>query len=168
MKLVPMGRTEKKLLGKNVNTILNLLKAAYCDEVQIFHFFWYVGINMEGIGLVTYSAALKTQAMGELMHAELLANRISELGGKAPSEPTEWKKLGTVGVLDPIKHLSLRSALTRAQVFEGKAVENYTNLVKKATEVNDFVTRRLAETILADEVKDEQHTEDVLRHLELK
>jgi bacterioferritin len=163
-----MGRTEKKLLGKNLNTILNLLKSAYCDEVQIFHYFWYVSINMEGIGLVTYAAALKTQATGELLHAELLANRISELGGRAPSNPLEWKKLGTVGDLDPSKHLTLRSALEKAQVFEGKAVENYTNLVLKATEANDFVTRRLAETILADEVKDEQHTEDVLKHLEVR
>jgi bacterioferritin len=163
-----MGRTEKKLLGKNLSTILNLLKSAYCDEIQIFHFYWYVSINMEGIGLVTYAAALKTQATGELLHAELLANRISELGDKAPSDPLEWKKLGSVGVLDPAKHLTLRSALEKAQGFEGKAVENYTNLVLKATEANDFVTRRLAETILADEVKDEQHTEDVLKHLEVR
>ncbi len=47
-------------------------------------------------------------------------------------------------------------------------MENYSNLVKEATNVNDFVTRRLAETILADEVKDEQHTEDILQHLEVK
>ena len=64
--------------------------------------------------------------------------------------------------------MTLRSALERAVEFEGKAVENYSNLVKEATNVNDFVTRRLAETILADEVKDEQHTEDILQHLEVK
>jgi ferritin-like protein len=58
--------------------------------------------------------------------------------------------------------------LERALDFEEKAVENYTNLVLKATEANDYVTRRLAETILADEVKDEQHTKDVLKHLELR
>ena len=62
----------------------------------------------------------------------------------------------------------MRSALERALDFEGKAVGNYTNLVLKATEANDYVTRRLAETILADEVKDEQHTKDVLKHLELR
>lgn len=163
-----MGRTEKKLLGKKIDTIILNLKKAYCDELQIFHFYWYVSINMEGIGLVTYSTALKTQATGELMHAELLANRLSELGDKAPSDAVEWKRLSTIGVLDPAKHLTLRSALERAQDFEGKAVENYTNLVLIATEANDYVTRRLAETILADEVKDEQHTEDVLRHLEVK
>ena len=50
-------------------------------------------------------------------------------------------------------------------------MENYSTLVKGATNVNDFFTRRLAETILADEVKDEQHTEDteeILQYLELK
>ena len=163
-----MGRTEKKILGKGIEIIVELLKRAYCDEIRIFHYYWYVGINMEGLGLVTYAAALKAQSTGELMHAELLANRISELNSRAPSDPIEWRKLSTIGDLDPAKHLTLRSALERALDFEGKAVGNYTNLVLKATEANDYVTRRLAETILADEVKDEQHTKDVLKHLELR
>lgn len=163
-----MGRTEKKILGKGIEVIVELLKRAYCDEILIFHYYWYVGINMEGLGLVTYATALKAQSTGELMHAELLANRISELNSRAPSNPIEWRKFSTIGDLDPAKHLTLRSALERALDFEGKAVENYTNLVLKATEANDYVTRRLAETILADEVKDEQHTKDVLKHLELR
>ena len=98
-----MGRTEKKILGKNAGKIIELLKKAYCDELRIFHYFWYVGINMEGIGLVTYAAALKTQATGELTHAELLADRISELGDRAPSNPAEWAKYSTIGPLDPAK-----------------------------------------------------------------
>src|ERR671925_33974 len=163
-----MGRTEKKLLGKNTAAIIEVLKKAYCDEMRIFHYFWYVGINMEGIGLVTYSAALKTQATGELTHAELLAGRISELGDKAPSNPAEWAKYSSIGQLDPAKHLTLRAALERAMQFEGTAVENYNGLAKKALELGDFVTYNLSTTILADEVKDEQHTEDVLKSLEVK
>ncbi|HEY7506941.1 MAG TPA: ferritin-like domain-containing protein, partial [Nitrososphaera sp.] len=123
-----MGRTEKRLLGKNAAAINEIMKKAYCDEMRIFHYFWYVGINMEGIGLVTYAAALKTQATGELLHAELLANRISELGDRAPSDPGEWKQYSTIGSLDPAKHLTSRAALDRALEFEGKAVENYNSL----------------------------------------
>src|ERR671925_1979158 len=163
-----MGRTEKKLLGKNAAKIIEVLKSAYCDEMRIFHYFWYVSINMEGIGLVTYAAVLKTQATGELTHAELLTDRISELGDRAPSNPAEWAKYSTIGPLDPAKHLTLRAALERALTFEGKAVENYNNLAKKALELGDFVTYNLSTTILADEVKDEQHTEDVLKSLEVK
>jgi bacterioferritin len=163
-----MTRTETKILGEKSKEIVNMLKRAYCDEMQIFHFFWYVGINMEGIGLVTYANSLKTQATGELMHAELISNRISELEDKAPSNPSEWETMSNIGSLDPLKHLTLRSALERAFEFEGKAVQNYNNLAKKALEINDFVTYNLATTILADEVKDEQHTEDVLKGLEVK
>lgn len=163
-----MGRMEKKILGENIPMIVKLLKKAYCDEMQIFHFLWYVSINMEGIGLVTYAASLKTQATEELMHAELLSNRISELGEKAPSNPSVWNASSNIGALDPIQHLTLRSALEKTMEFEGKAVENYNNIVKKASEIDDFVTRSLATTILVDEVKDEQHTEDVLRVLEIK
>jgi bacterioferritin len=163
-----MGKTEKNILGKNAPAIIDLLKKAYCDEMQIFHYFWYIGINMEGIGLVTYAPALKTQATGELTHAELLSNRISELGDKAPSDPAVWKTQGNIGILDPVQYLTLRGALEKGLEFEGKAVENYNNIAKKALEYNDFVTYNLATQILADEVKDEQHTEDVLKNLEVK
>jgi ferritin len=70
--------------------------------------------------------------------------------------------------LDPAKYLTLRDALDKGLEFESKAVENYHNIAKKALEVNDYVTYRLATTILAEEVKDEQHTEDVLKNLEVK
>jgi len=163
-----MGRTEKKILGKKAVEITRFLKSAYCDELRVFHYFWYVSINMEGIGLVTYAAALKTQATGELTHAELLADRISELGDRAPSNPAEWAKYSTIGPLDPAKHLTLRAALERAMQFEGKAVENYNSLAKKALALGDYVTYNLATIILADEVKDEQHTEDILKSLEVR
>lgn len=163
-----MGRTEKNILGKNAALIIDLLKKAYCDEMQIFHYFWYIGINMEGIGLVTYAPTLKAQATGELTHAELLSNRISELGDKAPSDPAVWKTEGNIGILDPVQYLTLRAALEKGLEFEGKAVGNYNNIAKKALEYNDFVTYNLTTQILADEVKDEQHTEDVLKNLEVK
>ena len=163
-----MGSTEKKILGKNAAKIIEVLKSAYCDELGIFHYFWYVGTNMEGIGLVTYAAALKTQATGELVHAELVANGISELGDRAPSNPAELAKYSTIGPLDPAKHLTLRAALERAMQFEGQAVENYDSLAKKALALGDYVTYNLATTMPADEVKDEQHTEDIFMSLELK
>jgi bacterioferritin len=163
-----MGKIEKNILGNNASLIIELLKKAYCDEMQIFHYFWYIGINMEGIGLVSYAPSLKMQATGELGHAELLSDRLSELEDKAPSNPAIWKTQGTIGSLDPAEYLTLRDALEKGLEFESKAVENYHNLAKKALEINDYVTYRLATTILADEVKDEQHTEDVLKNLEVK
>jgi len=59
--------------------------------------------------------------------------------------------------------------LEKAFEFEGRTVQNYNNnKAKRALEINDFVTYNLATTILADEVKDEQHTEDILKDLEVK
>ena len=51
--------------------------------------------------------------------------------------------------------------------FESKAVENYHNIGKKALESNNLVTYRVATTIHADEVKDEQRTEDILKNQEV-
>ena len=69
---------------------------------------------MEGIGLVTYASSLKTRSMGELTHAELLSNRISELEDKAPSDPSEWETVSNIDSLDPIQRHTLRSALEKA------------------------------------------------------
>jgi len=49
--------------------------------------------------------------------------------------------------LDLLKHLTLRSALKRALELEGKAVQNYNNIAKRALELNDFVTYNLATAI---------------------
>ena len=163
-----MGRTEKKIFGKNAAKIIEVLKSTYCNEMSIFHYFWYAGINIEGIGLVTYAAALKTRATGELTHAELVADTTSELGGGAPSNPAEWAKYSSIARLDRGKHPTLRAALKRALQFEGKAVENYNSLAKKAVALSEYVTFNLAATILADEVKEEQHREDILKLLEVK
>jgi bacterioferritin len=76
--------------------------------MQIFHYFWYIGINMEGIGLVSYAPALKTQAIGELAHAELLSQRISVPKDDAPSDLAIWKTHSNIGLLDPAKYLTLR------------------------------------------------------------
>jgi ferritin-like protein len=112
--------------------------------------------------------ALNIRSMGELTHAELLSNRISELEDKAPSDPSEWETVSNIDSLDPIQRHTLRSALENAFEFEGRAVQNYNNIAKRALEINDFVTYNLATTILADEANDEQHTEDILKGLELK
>jgi ferritin-like protein len=69
---------------------------------------------MRGLGLVTYATSLKRQAKEELMHAELLSNRISELGDKASSDPSDWKTLSNIGPLDPTLHLTLRSSVEKA------------------------------------------------------
>ena len=53
-------------------------------------------------------------------------------------------------------------------VLGPEEIENYNNIAKKALEVKDFVTYNPATTILAEEVKDEQHTEDVLKNPEGK
>jgi ferritin-like protein len=112
--------------------------------------------------------ALNIRSMGELTHAELLSNRISELEDKAPSDPSEWETVSNIDSLDPIQRHTLRSALENAFEFEGRAVQNDNNIAKRTLEINDFVTYNLVTTILAEEANDEQHTEDILKGLELK
>jgi Mn-containing catalase len=64
---------------------------------------------------------LKTQSTDELVHAELVSNRISKLKTKAPSNlPPKPRRRVIQADLDPLKHPALRSALWGSCKFEGK------------------------------------------------
>jgi hypothetical protein len=65
------------------------------------------------------------------------------LSMEAPDDLSEWKTLSNIGSLDATYHLTLRSALEKGLEFEGKAAENYNNVVKKA-EINDLSARSLS------------------------
>jgi hypothetical protein len=56
------AETETNILGDNAKTI-KIREKAYCDEMRIFRYFWYIRMNMEGIGHLAYAPTLKAQAI---------------------------------------------------------------------------------------------------------
>ncbi len=161
-----MGRSGIEIVGNAREEIVNMLKQAYADEMLAFHYYWYTSIFMQGLGFVTITNKFKEGAMEELKHAELLADRLNQLGEMAFSNPSEWVKNSHFANVDPSEHLTLKSAVEKAMEIEGMAIKHYNELVKKSKDV-DFVTFELANEILADEVKEEQDLEDILSKLEI-
>ena len=161
-----MGRSGIEIVGDAKEEIVNMLKSAYADEMLAFHYYWYTSIFMQGLGFVTITNKFKEGAMEELKHAELLADRLNQLGEMAFSSPSEWTKNSHFASIDPSEHLTLKSAVEKAMEIEGEAIKHYNALVKKSKDV-DFVTFELANEILADEVKEEQDLEDILTKLEI-
>ncbi|RMF30512.1 MAG: hypothetical protein D6752_03925 [Candidatus Nitrosothermus koennekii] len=161
-----MGRSGIEIVGSAKDEIVNMLKQAYADEMLAFHYYWYTSIFMQGLGFVTITNKFKEGAMEELKHAELLADRLNQLGEMTFSNPAEWVKNSHFADVDPSEHLTLKSAVEKAIEIEGKAIKHYNELVKKSKDV-DFVTFELATDILADEVKEEQDFEDILTKLEI-
>ena len=161
-----MGKIGREIVKDVKDEIVNMLKQAYADEMLAFHYYWYTSIYMQGLGFVTIASKFKDGAMEELKHAELIADRLNQLGELAFTDPAEWSKNSHFADIDPSQHLSLKSAVEKAIEIEGIAIKHYNELAKRSKDV-DFVTFELATDILSDEVKEEQDLEDILTKIEI-
>lgn len=161
-----MGKKGKEIVGKNRDEIVTMLKQAYANEMVAFHFYWYTSIYMEGIGFTTLTQLFKTSATGELKHAEMLADRLNQLGEYAFSNPAEWLKNCTVGDVEPTQYLNYKKSVQKAMEIAGAVSEHYNEIMKKVNGV-DFATYEIVSEILAEEVKEEQDLEDMLTQLEI-
>jgi len=161
-----MGKKGKEIVGSAVNEIIAMLKRAYADEMLAFHFYWYTSIYMQGLGFATLATTFRNNGMGELKHAELLADRLNQLGAAAYSNPAEWIKNSNIGDVNPEEYLTMKSAVQKAMEIAGKVIEHY-NVITKKTQHDDYVTYEIVSEILTEEVKEEQDLEDILTNLEV-
>ena len=105
---------------------------------------------------------LTPRAAEELTHATRLGERILELGGELPASWSEIPKLANAGTFDmPRDPADLKGILKSVLKAERSAINTYQKLLKMTLH-KDTVTHELAEELLADEVKDEEHTENLL------
>lgn len=161
-----MGKKGQEIVGAARDEIVNMLKRAYADEMVAFHFYWYTSIYMEGLGFATLTTLFKNNAMGELKHAEMLADRLNQLGAAAFSNPAEWLKNTNVGDVNPEQYLTFKKAVQKAMEIAGIVTEHYNKIMKKVNGI-DFVTYELVAEILVEEVKEEQDLQDILSQLEI-
>jgi bacterioferritin len=47
-----MGKIAKEIAGTEVGGTIEMLKKAYGAELSIFHYFWYIAQNIEGLGVL--------------------------------------------------------------------------------------------------------------------
>ncbi|MFQ5941541.1 MAG: ferritin-like domain-containing protein [Nitrososphaerales archaeon] len=161
-----MGKKGKEIVGSVREEIVGMLKQAYADEMVAFHFYWYTSIYMEGLGFATLTQLFKKNAMCELKHAEMLADRLNQLGAFAFTNPAEWLKNSNVGDVQPEQYLTFKKSVEKAMEIAGIVTEHYNKIMKKVNGV-DFVTYELVGEILSEEVKEEQDLEDILSQLEI-
>jgi bacterioferritin len=161
-----MGKKGQEIVGAARDEIVNMLKRAYADEMVAFHFYWYTSIYMEGLGFATLTTLFKNNAMGELKHAEMLADRLNQLGAAAFSNPAEWLKNTNVGDVNPEQYLTFKKSVQKAMEIAGVVTEHYNKIMKKVNGI-DFVTYELVAEILVEEVKEEQDLQDILSQLEI-
>lgn len=161
-----MGRKGKEIVAEVRDEVVQMLKRAYADEMLAFHFYWYISIYMRGLAPVTVADTFKGFATDELKRAELIADRLNQLGEYAFSDPAEWLKNTNIGTIEPTEYLTYKKAVEKAMEIEGIVIEHYNKIMQKV-HGKDFVTYELINDLLAEEVKEEQELEDMLTQLEI-
>ena len=83
-----MGTRAREIIGMDVEKLLKLLNAAYASEWLAYYQYWLGAKVIKGPMKDAVAAELLLHSTEELSHADMLANRIIQLGGTPVTEPS--------------------------------------------------------------------------------
>ena len=87
-----MGKEAKKIASVDVEKLIEMLNAALAEEWLAYYQYWIGARVIEGPMRTEVEAELLVHATEELNHADMVADRIIQLGGTPLLHPQEWFK----------------------------------------------------------------------------
>jgi len=154
---VIMARRGNSIIkGVEINDIITGLNKAYADEWLAYYQYFIEAKVIKGIMKDAAIVELEQHAADELRHANLIADRILQLGGTPLLNPEDWFTHTNCGYEEP-KNFDVVSILEDSIKGEQCAISVYSNLAE-LTKDKDIVTYDIVSQILADEV---EHEEDL-------
>ena len=128
--------------------IISLLQTAYMMELETVSNYLANSIHLDGVQAEEIKRALGADITEELGHAEKLAHRIKQLGGRIPGslELDRSQK----SLQPPETTTDVRSVVEGVIEAEAQAIAHYRKVIE-ATDGSDFVTQDLAIALMADE-----------------
>ncbi len=142
--------------GIEVSEIIDMLNRAYADEWLAYYQYYIEEKVIKGIMKDAAVAELAQHATDELRHADMVAQRILQLGGTPLLNPKEWFTHTNCGYEEP-KNFDVVAILEDAIKGEQCAIDTYSKIAEM-TKDKDIVTYDIVSSILADEV---EHEEDL-------
>lgn len=159
--IIQMGRTAKEIVKANVQEVISDLNKAYADEWLAHYQYWLTAQWIRGMDADTLKQVLIQQAADELTHAETLANRIIQLGGTPVMQFDQLTATAKCGFKEPPSDpANLKQVVQDVLAAEACAIESYNELSEKYR-TTDIVTKEIFETLLEDEVGDEEKWENI-------
>jgi len=142
--------------GLDINDIITGLNKAYADEWLAYYQYFIEAKVIKGIMKDAAIAELEQHAADELRHANMVADRILQLGGTPLLNPQDWFTHTNCGYEEP-NNFDVVSILEDSIKGEQCAISVYSALAEM-TRNKDIVTYDIVSQILADEV---EHEEDL-------
>jgi bacterioferritin len=160
-----MGTKGREIIGMDVQELLELLQRSYADEWLAYYQYWLGAKLVKGPMKDAVGAELLLHATEELLHAEMIALRIIQLGGTPVTRPSDWYRQTNCGYEAPDNPF-VKSLLVQNIKGEQCAIGVYKRLLDITREA-DPVTYAMVLTILQQEVEHEEDLQALLEDLEL-
>lgn len=159
-----MGTKGREIVGMDVSKLIELLNKAFADEWLAYYQYWIGAKVVKGPMKEAVIAELIQHAADELRHADMISNRVIQLGGTPIIKPEDWYKMTNCGY-DAPEDPAVRVILEQNIKGEQCAIDAYNRLLG-ATRDKDPVTYNIALQILQDEVEHEEDLQALLEDLE--
>ena len=146
--LVQMGDCEQAV---------GMLNKALADEWFAYYQYWVGAKIVKGPMRPNVESELNEHAGEELKHANMLADRIVQLGGTPILNPGDWHKETNCGYEAP-EDPDVVKILKQNIKGEQCAIDTYHKMLEKVKLGNDPITFNMVRKIMEDEV---EHEEDL-------
>jgi len=132
---MPEGREERK------KKVIEALNSARSMELHAIHQYMVQHYDLENMDYGDMAMKMKLVAIDEMRHAEMLADRIEDLGGQPTSDLSDVVQKGqTVEEIFPF-----------AANLEDSAIDYYNQFIQVCREYGDNTTLNLFQTIIDEE-----------------
>lgn len=160
-----MGTLARKLVGEDADKLIELLNKALADEWLAYYQYWTGAKVAAGPMRGAVTAELEEHATEELEHAEMLVERILQLGGTPLLSPSDWLQMTNCGYetpSDPYVGVLLEQNIAGEQC----AIKVYKELMDFTKDM-DPVTYEMALQIMTDEIEHEEDLQALQEDMEL-
>ena len=160
-----MGETAKKIIKIDVADLIKVLNEAYAEEWLAYYQYWIGAKLVSGKFKKDIAEEFSEHAKEELEHADMLANRILQLGGTPIINPDDFSKIAKCKYELPLKEDSL-SLILQNLTSERCAAGRYHKICEMCFG-KDHETFRISEHILMQELEHEQEMEDFIKDINI-
>lgn len=129
--------------------IIDMLTTAYWMEVETVTNYIANSVDLDGVRAEEIKKSLAADVTEEIGHAQLLAKRIKEIGGRVPG--SQGFKATQKSLQPPADTTDVVAVIRGVIEAEDAAIAHYGKLIEACGEANDYVTQDLCITTLADE-----------------
>jgi len=159
-----MGTKGRAIVDMDVDELLKLLNKAFADEWLAYYQYWVGAKIVKGPMKEAAITELTEHAADELRHAQMLADRITQLGGTPITDPNDWNKMANCTYMNP-SNPYVKAIIEQGVEGERCAIDVYARLLE-TTEGKDPITYQAVLSILTDEVDHEEDFQALLEDLE--